>query len=162
MLSGFFIDLFAQSLLCKVSRDTIPVEITLLAGSRSWTLSAYWERNEDVWDLWGATDLSYKVNVYAYNASIKSGSTTVYSFSSWWDWKSAEWTIQKGASDHIIIWLKAGSSWWNASTNYTFSKAGQLIKNWKGVKIYDVAWLWNGISAYLFGMLPNWEWRDGN
>ena len=77
---------------------------------------------------------------------------------------TASWTVDVVAWDVITITThtentppKTFSTYYKLTGNYA-----KIYKGWKKVRVYNLKQIWEKILSYLFGILPDGTWRDGN
>lgn len=56
----------------------------------------------------------------------------------------------------------SGETGFISPVNYSIKFSYKEMPNSKIIKAYEIMNIWEKTNCYLFGMLPNGEWRDGN
>ena len=71
-----------------------------------------------------------------------------------WDYYRSNYNIWDTIS------LAFGNVWFNVTDTQQVTM--ELYNEFKKIKIFEQKEIWLKATGILFGMLPNWEWRDGN
>lgn len=160
----------------KVDANTISYNYNETINVPNDTTQASWgEKSYKIFtnNYWASTSINYSFAVshpYSstnFNATLYINSTQLYS----WNYRNIAntyaWTLNLDNQADLIIktvFTNSGAIYCEY-INIVLNTSGTAIIN----KAYnkkaipkDVKEIWEKETAYLFGMLPNWEWRDGN